>query len=365
MSKEQEILELIIFNRNLQYLYDLESWSVGTLKQLLAVLQKAQREILDYLDAVGAGLTDWSEARSIALLDNFNDLTVAARTMLGESIVEIASIVGTNALSVHSDILSFGGRIENFNNVAMSPNQLKSFIQETPLGGRVLQDWVDRVYEYSVQEQIKKELLSGVIQGESYSSLVERIGEGFGIAESDAIMVARTYVQGANVAAQEMVYEGNRDIVKGVQWVATLETSYKKTGRGTCLACAGLDGTRWGWGEKRPQCPLHPLCRCCLVPWTKTWKELGIKDMEEVEEAYRPYTIRPNINIGSGRKGKTILQAGRIQGNYEDFFYQQSDRFQKNVVGPTRFELIQSGRIRFNELVDKSTGRLLTLKELQ
>lgn len=363
LSKEDELLQVILQARSVEYAYNLQLWGDQALRPLLASLRQAQNEILTYLDSVGIGLTEWSEARSLALLDHFQDLTLGVRSALGHSITEIATLVGANALLMHNDILGFGGRVELFNNVSMTAAQLKSFIVDTKLGGKVMQEWVDSVYSFNIQEQIKQELFTGALKGESYPELVDRIRQGFGIAEKDAIDLARGYIQSANVGAQEAVFNENKDIIEGIKWTATLETSFKKTGRGVCLRCAALDGTIYKLDEERPPMGLHFRCRCVWVPVTIPWRKLGI-DIDEMEAAYRPYTIRPNINIGTGRKGK-ILDHGFWQGDYQSWLADQSDRFQKNVLGPRRFELYDSKLVNFKEFVNQKTGKLINIKDLK
>ena len=363
LSKEDELLQVILQARSVEYAYRLELWSDEPLKILLTSLRQAQNEILTYLDSAGAGLTEWNEARSLALLDNFQDLTLGVRSALGQSITEIVSLVGANALLIHSDILSFGNRVELFNNVSMTAAQLKSFIIDTKLGGKVMQEWVDSVYSFNIQEQIKQELFTGALKGESYPELVDRIRQGFGIAEKDAIDLARGYIQSANVGAQEIVANENKDIVEGLKWVATLETSFKKSGRGTCIVCASLDGSVYKLNEPHPEIPKHFRCRCVWAYVTIPWRKLGI-DIPEMEQVFRPYTIRPEINIGTGRKGK-ILDHGFHQGSYSSWLAEQSDRFQKNVLGPRRFELYDAKLLGLKDFVNQKTGKLINIKNLK
>lgn len=54
----------------------------------------------------------------------------------------------------------------------------------------------------------------------------------------------------------------SRDCVIGVEWLATLDFR-------TCPQCKSLDGVRWKRGEKHPKPPLHPGCRCVLIPVTE------------------------------------------------------------------------------------------------
>jgi hypothetical protein len=125
--------------------------------------------------------------------------------------------------------------------------------------------------------------------------------------------------------------------------------------------CAARDGKEYPLNGG-PSIPAHPRCRCCAVPLTKSWRELGI-DKDEIEDAVRPYTIRPDQNIDAGGM-RTIIESGRHQGDYASWWAKQSPDFRRNAVGPGRFELLESGKIRFEDLVD-AQGRQRTLKELR
>jgi SPP1 gp7 family putative phage head morphogenesis protein len=93
------------------------------------------------------------------------------------------------------------------------------------------------------------------------------------------VAIARTEVQRvANVAAMQ-TYDANRDVVKGVQYLATLDSR-------TCLRCAPLHNKVYLYqgdgrlladdGTEAPVIPIHPRCRCFYTPVTKSWEELGI-----------------------------------------------------------------------------------------
>jgi hypothetical protein len=98
------------------------------------------------------------------------------------------------------------------------------------------------------------------------------------------------------------------------------------------------------------------------LPELATWRELGL-NMNEMEDVYRPYTMRPDKNIDTGGT-RTIEEVGFHQGNYASFFDKQSRQFQLNAVGPGRLELLESGKVEFGDLVTR-TGKLRTLKELE
>ncbi|MBF0102219.1 MAG: hypothetical protein HQK77_15065 [Desulfobacterales bacterium] len=111
-----------------------------------------------------------------------------------------------------------------------------------------------------------------------------------------------------------------------------------------------------------PECPIHPQCRCCLIAVMKPLSEYGLS-IDTLQENIRPYTLREDRPIMYGNNRK-VLDYGEYKGNYSEFYKDQSDQFQINVIGKKRKALIDSGKITFDQLVDKRTGRLLTIEEL-
>ena len=95
---------------------------------------------------------------------------------------------------------------------------------------------------------------------------------------------------------------------------------------------------------------------------TTSWRDLGI-DIDELEDAARPYTIRPDKNIGAGGR-REILEYGQHQGDYASWFEKQDEAFQLNVVGPGRLALLKGGKVKFGQLVD-GAGNLRTLEKLE
>ena len=93
-----------------------------------------------------------------------------------------------------------------------------------------------------------------------------------------------------------------------------------------------------------------------------SYRELGL-DIDELEDVARPWTDRDDIPIGEG--GRNIRDWGKHKGNYSTWFDSRGEQFQRNVVGPKRYELIKAGKVKFKDLVDPQTGRLIPWKELK
>jgi len=99
------------------------------------------------------------------------------------------------------------------------------------------------------------------------------------------------------------------------------------------------------------------------MPVLVSWESLGIKDFGELEEIYRPYTIRPPVSIGAGGR-RTIEEVGFSQGNFGEWFNTRNDKFKLDLLGKNRFELIKSGKVKWDDLVTRDTAKLVLLKDL-
>src|SRR5512143_2459545 len=122
----QELQALVLLSRNIIWRYQLDLFEDETLRLILAAVQRAEREVLAEIHRRGAGATEWTEARSLALLDEMSDLTLGIRTQLVRDISDVASQAGASSYLTHNAIVSFDGRVAPFNAVALSAAQLRS-----------------------------------------------------------------------------------------------------------------------------------------------------------------------------------------------------------------------------------------------
>ncbi|MCK5346081.1 MAG: hypothetical protein KAR20_21875, partial [Candidatus Heimdallarchaeota archaeon] len=121
-----------------------------------------------------------------------------------------------------------------------------------------------------------------------------------------------------------------------------------------CLRCAGLDGRVYPLNEAHIRPPLHPRCRCFMVPKTKSYKELGL-DIDDLKEWARPYQVK---------KGTVVQQVGQFDGKFSDWLMQQPKKYQVDMLGPNRYRLIQEGVVKFDDLVD-DVGNIRLLKKVE
>jgi hypothetical protein len=317
-----EILDIITLSRLVSHRYNLDEYENQAVKPLLKAVQQSQSEILARIQAKAGNLSEWSEERSLMVLDELSDLTLALRQKINGDITEITSQAGAQSYLIHNDILSFGNRVLDFNNVALTAGQIRQLLTEQPMGGKLLSGWIESSFDMRLQQEIRQTITAGLLQGEGYPSLVRRLNQGFDLVRQDQITLVRTYVASVNVGAQEAVYRANKDVVKGWKWCAALEPGFSKTGRGTCVRCACLDGQVFQEDDAlKPEIPLHPRC---LTPETPVFApdkiaafvstycgpvfEIGLSDG-------RRFTVTPNhmfLTPNGFTPAKSLRKGGNI-----------------------------------------------------
>lgn len=358
-----DVLGLIVLNRQVTWALELDDWTTDSLKTLSGLVGRAESQILRDLTRYSASVPSWKIERTTAILEEFDSITSAIQTRLVNDITEIAGEATLASFEQQNDIVSFGGRVQSpeFEFVGLTGGQARAMVQDASVYKYSLETLVGSVYERAVN-RVQNSLNTGMLVGDSFPQFANRLKQEFGIARKDAAHIARTYVASVNNFAAEQVFQANRDIVRGVKWVAVLEPGFSNSGFGTCLRCASMDGKEFRLDETRPVLPLHPNCRCLYVPTLVSYRELGL-DIDEVQDAYRPFTIRPNEAIDLGGR-RTIIEHGFHDGNYGSWFKGRDDKFKLELLGKKRFELYQQGKVQFDDFVDKPTGKLLTIQEL-
>lgn len=226
---------------------------------------------------------------------------------------------------------------------------LRSIVTSRPFQGHVLKDWYADLGK-STAKKIQAQINLGLAEGQDTASIVRRLRGTAEARYTDGILqgtrreveaVVRTAVQHVTTHAREETARENSDLVKGVQWVATLDSR-------TTPICRSYDGKVFGVDEG-PRPPAHFGCRSTTVPVLKSWKELGISLKEAPE-------------------GTRASMDGQVPASttYYDWLSKQSAARQDQVLGPARGRMLRAGTISVEDLKRLGpTGRPLTLKELE
>lgn len=133
------------------------------------------------------------------------------------------------------------------------------------------------------------------------------------------------------------IAQANPQTVKAEQIVETLDDA-------TCLICAEKDGKVVPPGSpNRP--PFHGRCRGAMVMVFKSWQEMGLDSSDLTAAQRKQLDGRPPVTV-----------------TYGDWFNRQGADFQREILGPTRFDRFAAGDLDVTEFARDT--RILTLAEL-
>lgn len=108
----------------------------------------------------------------------------------------------------------------------------------------------------SQNSAIVTSIREGMLSGEGIPDMVARITKTAGIPKTRAVKIARTEVIRACDSGCRTRYDQYG--VERVRWVSA-------HGARVCEICAALDGQEFALKDA-PSIPVHPYCRCTLVP---------------------------------------------------------------------------------------------------
>ena len=225
--------------------------------------------------------------------------------------------------------------------------QLRAVVTSRPFQGKILREWVSELTD-SQRRQIRDAIRIAFTEGETIDQIVRRIRGTRAMGFRDGVMevsrrhaaaLVRTAVNHTATRAREHLYEANRDIVKGVRWVSTLDSR-------TTEICMDRDGQVYPV-DSGPRPPAHPNCRSTTAPVVKSWRELGI-DLDEAPP------------------GTRAAMDGQVPDKltYGEWLRRQPAAVQDDALGQTKGRLFRQGNLSVDRFVDQR-GRAYTLDELR
>lgn len=228
-----------------------------------------------------------------------------------------------------------------------------------------------------IMQQVRKGLSQG-LSTNKINQMIRPLVDGNKIA---AQRLARTAVNGVANDARFVLYQDNADVIKFVQYSATLDAS-------TSAICSVLDGTKWKSPQELDEVrkpPLHPNCRSTLIPlvddepsgtrpsanadFNKKGQELHAqsqsgKSWDELTPASREKWYYKAIKEHEAQ-GKQAFTTVRAKTDFATFLKNSPAEFQKDYLGEARYRLYKSGKFPINKFVDINTGKKLTLADLE
>lgn len=170
--------------------------------------------------------------------------------------------------------------------------------------------------------KMKQELVKGIVVGQNPQKVARNLlkaTEGqFNGGLARAMTLARTEMLDAHRAGSLAAAKANEDLLTGWLWMCTLD-------RRVCPSCLAKHGTLHAVDDFGPID--HHSGRCARIDKTKTWKELGF-DIEE-----------PADSIPDAKA----------------WFNNLEEESQLAIMGPTRLQLLNDGKIQWDDLATRRT----------
>lgn len=322
----------------------MERYKTQVVNEIIEALKDSRAALLD---DIRKRLDDrtFTRARLERLLGAVDDISSDANKLLRERLRESVREFGSREADWTVRKIKDQVPVE-ISVTQPSPRQIYAAVIDKPVEDRLMSEAFGQI-ERNQKQWIKSELRRGFVEGRTTQEITRAIRGSRASGYTDGVLgrwergvgsFVRTAINHTHSVAREELYRDNEDLIKGVQWVSTLDAR-------TTLICASRDGRVYKPGEG-PRPPAHFGCRSTTVPVMKSWRELGI----DADEA--PPGARASMD-------------GQVPDDttYKDWLGRQSESLQREVLGKKRFEKWKSGELSIDQFV--SDDRVLTLDELE
>ncbi len=314
----------------------------GVVRKILSLLASVDKDLVSQLSDISSGM---SISEIDAKLEGIRNIISASWDEAGRDLsAELAGLAVYE--SNHQEAVIRDSAPVELNLVTPSAEMLIAAVESKPFEGKLLREWIEKL-DADSYTRIRDAVRMGVVEGETYGQITKRVIGTKALKYSDGVtalnrrqaqaLVSTAVAHTANEARQTFYVE-NDDLIKGVQWVSTLDAR-------TTPICQSRDGKLYPV-DSGPRPPAHFRCRSATTPVLKSWRELGI----DINEA--PAGTRASMD-GQVPEAET----------YQTWLKKKPASFQDEVLGPARAKLFREG-MPLDRFVDQS-GNEYTLKELR
>jgi SPP1 gp7 family putative phage head morphogenesis protein len=337
-----------ILDAELRHSIGLHRLATGIIGRIITLLDSMDADLYDIIRKRDPFATtgQWSFKRIKLLLEDVRQINKEAYQLVNKELSKQLKDLA---------VYEAGFQLELFDNVIPirlrfrqpTTEQLHAAVTENPFEGALLKEWVAGM-EDGRYTRLRNAIRISFAGGETIDQMIRRVRGTASAKFKDGVLdisrrsaetLTRTAVNHVAVAARQLIYESNSSMIKGIQWVSTLDLR-------TTPICRARDGKVFPVNEG-PRPPAHLNCRSTTVPVVKSWKELGI----DIEEA--PEGTRASMN------GQVAAKL-----TYGDWLRKQSVQTQDEVMGIAKATLFRKGGLDMDRFVDQ-TGRAYTLDELR
>ena len=384
-----------IFNEQVKHAIDIEGFKNGlsarTIERLNSLdgnLRSMLFERIGNVSQRGYRLSKTTEKRINAIIDSA--IKQREKTLSGvfAEVDRELSLFATAEVGFQTTLIEQGVSAVAVVEVARPAQaQLLSATRSRPFQGRLLREWYSDI-KVADRKRLRDAIRIGYQEGLTTPEIVQSIMGTRKNNFTDGILnktrnevntVVRTATNHYANSARQSVFEENSDIITGLRYTATLD------GR-TSKICASLDGNVYDI-DKGPRPPQHPSCRSIMVAEldgvTISGRRPYVSDTRTRKEREKDFRADAKERLGQDKwSGLTSKERNKeikkerekwqkenigqtnSKTTFKQWFANQDAAFQKDYLGPTRYDLYKKGDMTIDKFVSPS-GKNYTIEQLE
>jgi len=337
-------------------------YSTGVANRMVRLLNDSDAELtarlLVAMDSLPTSQFTVSRLESLlGSVRNLNQQAIAGmQTSLADELLQLAGHEAGYQLSLF-DVLLPQQVKERYPLQSITPQQLYAATMAQPFQGRLLSEWAENL-DADRMTRITNTVRRGYLLGDTTEVIARQVrghaNRGFQdgalqVSRANAASITKTAVNHLAATARTSFADANGDILRGKQWLSTLDNK-------TTHTCIIRDRLRYTLDNKpidhkipylQEPGRIHFCCRSTETLITKSWRELGI-DIDEMDN------------------GTRASMDGQVPEDttYLDWLARQSPQRQDEVLGPERGRMYRAGELELGEMfTDK--GEWISLAQLK
>lgn len=308
------------------------------LKELLPFVDRIQKETVKRLK--NKSLTTMSRRKLDTLLIELNVALEAIHEKMGKKLTKNMTDFAAYEADFSARMFTKG---TNTDFVTPSLNTIEAAVFAAPikLTDKALTiESALKQFSKAKRKEMVTTIKDGVVAGKASQEIIQDVEFVAGkIQKNHASALVRTITNHISTAARDVTLAENQDLIKGVEWVSTLDG--KTTG-----TCQSLDGQVFP-KNSGPRPPIHWGCRSTVIPVVK-----------------KKYSIRSKIKSERPSVGSTGAKTEKGTTTYNSWLKRQSNEFQDEVLGKSKGRLFREGGLPVTKFVDRNYEPL-TLEQLK
>jgi SPP1 gp7 family putative phage head morphogenesis protein len=354
-----------LWTERYKFTHRLEGLSQGLGVEIAASLENALEKVSGKIIVLDLKA---DKAKTFLLKKKYLDQQkVQIKKVLKEVYAEIGETIKTQSLElaaatpkITNKIIATSGITIKLGVPFLDKKTIEGWFESSQIDGLYFNEWMAKL-EGNTAARIIKETRDGLLLSENIKQVSKRISKALAAGRQSAEGLAHNSVFQARNWAERQYYDENKSKIKAVRFEALLD-------RHTSPLCIGLSGQIFKLFSA-PQPPLHWNCRSHLDPifnWD-TEKTVGKVPTRMDTEARTVHHRDGTTSTKYEAMRSKLVPANMTHNKWMQSMVDSKDprdvSFAREALGPTRFKLVKSGKLKVESLYYH--GKIRTIKELK